>query len=526
MRPAGDRFPTLDHVWLAAALTVVLVRALAWPIIPSDFWWQLAYGRWIVEHGSIPAVDHFSFTRAGEPYFDQPWLAQVLMYGIYRIGGAALSLVALAALLGAAYGLLLRLCLRVGGSARLSAGLLMLSMSVAMTNWSMRSQAFALPLFVLYLTVLEEWRAGLRARPASASLARRGAQVARGPRLWLLPLLMVPWVNLHGSFVLGGALVALYLAGELTGLVWPRRRGRPPGGTSGARDLLPLVGWGAAAALAVLVNPRGPAVLGYVLGLVGNPAIQGIVQEWQAPRIGTVVGNLFFAYAGVVALAAVLPRRRPDAVELLVLAAFFWLALGAERHVIWFALVSVPFLVRQAASLGHATSAAREPGERESGTRQGRRPLNLAFLAGMALAVALVLPPVKRHLSLPPELAPLVSTDTPVASVAFMREDPRRPGRLFHTETTGSYLMWAAPEQGVFVDARVRLYPLGQLEDYGRLSAGLAADSLLSAYAIDGLLLDDTRQAGLLEWARSSPEWEVRFEEPCCTYLVRRDEDE
>ena len=43
--PEQARFPTLDHVWLAAALTVVLIRALAWPIIPSDFWWQLAYGR-------------------------------------------------------------------------------------------------------------------------------------------------------------------------------------------------------------------------------------------------------------------------------------------------------------------------------------------------------------------------------------------------------------------------------------------------------------------------------------------------
>ncbi|NNK49055.1 MAG: hypothetical protein HKP01_09305, partial [Gemmatimonadetes bacterium] len=68
------RFPSLDHVWLAAGLAVVLIRALAWPIVPSDFWWQLAYGRWIVEHGSIPLVDHFSYTRAGEAYFDQPWL--------------------------------------------------------------------------------------------------------------------------------------------------------------------------------------------------------------------------------------------------------------------------------------------------------------------------------------------------------------------------------------------------------------------------------------------------------------------
>ena len=498
--PGEERFPTLDHVWLAAALAIVLIRALAWPIIPSDFWWQLAYGRWIVEHGSIPVVDHFSYTRAGEPYFDQPWLAQVLMYWIYRVGGATLSLVGLAALLGTTYALLLRLCIRASGSVRLSAGLMMISLPVAMTNWSMRSQVFALPLFVVYMAVLSDWRDGTR------------------KRLWLLPLLMVVWVNLHGSFVLGGALISLVFAGELVDIMLTRRNDgttEAPAGrrTAALASVKPLLVWGTITAAAVLLNPSGPGVLQYVLGLVSNPAIHGMVEEWQAPAAGSLVGNLFFVYAGLVGAAAVVARRRLDAVELLTLAAFFWLALGGERHVIWFALVSLPFLAKQAASLA---------GAKEGRERQGRRTLNLAFLGVMALAVALVLPPVKRHLSLPPELSGLVSLDTPVETVEFLRDDALRPERLFHTETTGSYLMWAAPEQKVFLDARVQLYPLRQLNDFGQLSAGITADSLLAVYAIDGLLLDAARQASLLTWARESEDWEVRFEETCCTYLVRR----
>lgn len=495
--PERERFPTLDHVWLAAALAVVLIRALAWPIVPSDFWWQLAYGRWIVENGSIPAVDYFSYTRAGEPYFDQPWLAQIIMYWIYRIGGAALSLVALAALLGLTYAMLLRLCVRVSGTVRLSAALVILSLPVAMTNWSMRSQAFAVPLFVAYLAVLLDWRNRRLAAPG----------VRGGHRLWLLPLLMLVWVNVHGSFVLGGALIALVFAGELLAIVIG---GRDEAVTS----LKSLFAWGVVTAAAVLLNPSGPGVFRYVLGLLGNPAVQGIVEEWRAPAAGTLVGNLFFVYAAVVAAAALFGRRRPDAVDLLTLAAFFWLALGGERHVIWFALVSLPFLARQAASFGRT--------EQGVGVRQGRRSLNLAFLGALAFAVVLALPPVKQQLSLPPQLRGLVSADTPVETVAFMRDEERRPERLFHTETTGSYLMWAAPEQKVFLDARVQLYPLHQIQDHMRLSAGVAADSLLAAYAIDGLLLDDERQAGLLHWTRGSANWEVRFKEPCCTYLVRR----
>ncbi|MCL7971047.1 MAG: hypothetical protein M8866_03010, partial [marine benthic group bacterium] len=436
---ANTRFPTLDHVWLAAALSIVVVRALAWPIIPSDFWWQLAYGRWIVENGTIPVVDHFSYLRSGQPYFDQPWLAQVLMFWIYRVGGAALSLVALATLLFATYALLLRLLVRTSGSVRFSAALVILSLPVAMTNWSVRSQMFALPLFALYLVVLESWRTG-----------REGER--SGHRLWVLPVAMVAWVNLHGSFVLGGILIALYFLGELgeRRLARSRRSAADPGAggrRGGERPLGQLLLWGGLAALAVFLNPAGPGVFRYVIGLVGNPAIQGIVEEWQAPTIGTVVGRLFFAWATLVGLAAILRRRWPDLVDICVLVAFFWLALGGERHVMWFALASLPFLARQIGAIF--------PAEAGAPVRQGRRALNLTFLGLMAFAVVLVLPPIKPHLSLPPEVRPLVSPDTPVASVAFLQSEPRRPGRLFHTEATGSYLMWAAPEQGVFVDARV-----------------------------------------------------------------------
>jgi hypothetical protein len=329
---------------------------------------------------------------------------------------------------------------------------------------------------------------------------------------------MVAWVNLHGSFVLGGVLISLVFVGEMVGIVlWPRAgtgETRAMRRTAAAASLKPLFAWGAVTAAAMLVNPQGPRVFEYVFGLIGNPAIQGIVEEWQAPVFGSIVGNLFFAYAALVVATAILARSRPDAVDLMTLAAFFWLALGGERHVIWFALVSLPVLAKQAASLSGARSGRRR--------RQGRRGVNLAFLATMTVAIFLVLPPVKQHLSLPAELAPLVSADTPVKTVEFLRSDEPRPHRLFHSETTGSYLMWAAPEQRVFVDARVQLYTPQLLNDYMQLSAGVEPDSLLAVYAIDGLLLDTERQSDLLTWAQESADWEVRFEETCCSYLVRR----
>ena len=108
---------TLDQVWVAAALILLALRPLLTPIPPHDFWWHLATGRLMVQQGQIPSVDTFSFTRAGEAFFNQSWLAQLLMYGLYSAGGLPLVLIVQALVVALAYGLLLRLCiLRTGRS--------------------------------------------------------------------------------------------------------------------------------------------------------------------------------------------------------------------------------------------------------------------------------------------------------------------------------------------------------------------------------------------------------------------------
>jgi hypothetical protein len=55
-RTLRSAIPTLDHVWLAAALILIALRPLFSPIPPHDFWWHLATGRAIVARGAIP--DH------------------------------------------------------------------------------------------------------------------------------------------------------------------------------------------------------------------------------------------------------------------------------------------------------------------------------------------------------------------------------------------------------------------------------------------------------------------------------------
>src|SRR5262249_44143388 len=137
---------------------------------------------------------------------------------LYSAGGATLIALVQAAVLAGTYGLLLLLCVRRGAPPRLAAiVLLVVAVPLSASNWNVRPQSYALVLSVLMLLVLARWRQ--KSEPNFIGAFRRG-------RLWALPLIMFIWVNVHGSFVLGGLLIALAFLAEAARRAL--RRWQPP----------------------------------------------------------------------------------------------------------------------------------------------------------------------------------------------------------------------------------------------------------------------------------------------------------
>jgi hypothetical protein len=77
----------------------------------------------------------------------------------------------------------------------------------------------------------------------------------------------------------------------------------------------------------------------------------------------------------------------------------------------------------------------------------------------------------------------------------------------------GSYLIWALPEQGVFVDPRVELYPYQQWLDYIRITNGIRYNELLEGYGADRLLLDVEYQEEFIQILGSDPLWQLEYED-------------
>lgn len=469
---------SLDNVYVLSVVVITVAAALHVVVQPHDFWWHLANGRTIVGTGTLPTTDEFTFTRTGEPFFNQMWLAQVVLYGLYRAGGVPLVLTMHAVVIGVAVALLLRLCIRLTGRPRVSSlAVLGVALPLSFPNWAVRPQPYVLPLFVGFIWLL------LYSRPTVDSRYRLGSW-------WLLPVLMVPWVNLHGSFALGlaavtGVAVVEIVAGRQR-LTVRQRQGLA---------VVTVATWGAA-----LLNPRGTGVFRYTAELLTNPSVRG-VSEWQPVTPTDVIGILYFLTVAVVVLLMVYGKRTPPLSEALVIIGLLLLGFTAERHTVWFALAAPPLITLQAASLLKAP-AVRDPG--------------IALMNGIVVAILLLglvasLPWSRQALDLP--TGGKLIANTPVGATDELADLSEPPERLFNELGYGSYLPWAMPEQPTFIDPRFELFPVAQIGDYQALSQGRDVAELTEKYRFDGFLVSQTQQPDLVKELRASPHWRLAYED-------------
>jgi hypothetical protein len=127
-------------------------------------------------------------------------------------------------------------------------------------------------------------------------------------------------------------------------------------------------------------------------------------------------------------------------------------------------------------------------------------------LAAVALGS---LPWLRPLLPLPPERRSLLTPDTPVVLAGTLAERGGQ-GRVFADMQYASYLLWRLPGgPRLFVDPRIELFGAERWSEYGTISSGHGL-GLLDESRVEHLLLDRSRQAGLVAWAAGQPQWALQ----------------
>jgi hypothetical protein len=421
---------TADRRMLAAfALAAALAAVYMMRGADADLWGHLRYGQLFVEEGGLPAADPFAWTSAGRQWSSHEYLSQVLLWLAYATGGPA-GLVVLKCLVGGAAMFFLYAGIRLGsGDARVWAPVLLLTGHVLGRWFLFRPQLFTFAFFAFFVWVLFRHLLGRRAR------------------LWLLPVTLPLWVNLHGGFLAGLGAIGLTLllrgvqAYNAAGLRW-----RPLWNAA-----WPLGLTLAACVAGSLLNPLGWRLWPYLATELSCDVNRRFIEEWHPLNVAEHgwTAFTFLALLGLLLAAGLLAGNRPVAG----LRPWQWLlsclpltvmACRSVRHIpictIWAAPVLA--LLAQAA---HDAWAERRWWQRAEW-------LVIALVAVPALMTF-------RFIAADP--APVVSTAGPVlgkhapyGAVFFLRTSGAG-GRVYNPLWWGSYLTWELyPEVRVSMDGR------------------------------------------------------------------------
>jgi hypothetical protein len=504
----GDSFLrrlSIKHLWVFAVLIGVFAFVNTHPIRPHDFWWHMAIGREIVDSGEIQRTELYSYTIPGPPSdsYKMFWLADVGIYAVYTLGGAPLSILIQSLIVTLAYAVILLLCFRISGSCRVAAFGAIFAAALGINNWNLRPQIVTYLLGALFLWAIYEYRM----RP------RKG---------WLLvfPALMFVWVNCHGSFLIGLALLGMWLLEEIVRAFRARLSGvRPAGsvpGRVGAHVWPPVIAL-FVTVLAAMVNPRGIGVFHYLMTLMGDPVVRNMVPEWAPPSFGSPGGIQFYVGLLLTTMILAYSPRRPDFVQAISFLGFAALALKTTRGIVWYGLVLAPVLSDHAFALYSKVRRSKHA----RGPSGGVPAINLAILGFLLFIAVISLPWFKHVLRFPAPKAGLISAETPVEATRFLL-DEHPPPPAFHALSFGSYLIWAAqPDYRVFVDW-LEAYPPEIWHDYLLISnAGRGWNERLQSYGVRTLMLSPEEQPTLLDTIKARSDWQEVYQDPNAVIFVR-----
>ena len=402
-----------------------------------DLGWQLATGRWVAEHHRVFSTDVFSYTASGQSWV-YPVLSGVLFYSTFLLGGyALLSWMGAVACAGTTALLVSRQHLAISTLA-------LMAVPLIANRTQPRAEMFTTILFAAFLTLL--WKQ---------------CRTGRAP-LWLLPVLMISWVNLHPGFIAGVALCLAYVLIEALYQLFPEQR-------AAARDRLRRSWpWLALTGAATLVNPF---ILSIYTALARQQQAQSLhnlwLVEWENAHLS--IASLHQALdvrdpqssfwwllvAAAVAFLSALWRKQLGAALLLAAAAYL-----ALQHVRLHALFACVVVVLAGSMIDDFIGAFRTIPSQRSAKRPG-----FELAARGLVAIALAGLTMVRCCDLVTERYYLRSTQTsffgtglswwfPERAVNLLQRE-RLLANIFNGYNLGGYLTWRLfPAYRDYIDSR------------------------------------------------------------------------
>jgi hypothetical protein len=476
--------------------------------------WHIRTGQQILATRAIPHVDFFSSTMQGKPWFAWEWLYDVAAGAAERWARLNGVVLLTALLIASVFAWSFQLLLKHGTNVLIALVLLLLAASASMIHFQARPHVVSWLLTLVWFQILDSSEARCWAG-RSSGLSERW--------LWLLPPLMLLWVNMHGGFLLGFALLAIYLGSAAW--IWIRLKDDRLDEfllrLRSARRAKTLAVVGVLTAAATLANPYGWRLHAHIYGYLTNRFFMDHIDEFQSPNFHGIAQKCFAALMLVAFVAVAAKARKVRPSEGLILIFAVYSGLYASRNIpvssLLLVLVSGPLLTQTLHDLAAQSSAwlilrrictrlAEFSGRME--TIESSLRLHLWALAGILLACGIAANGGRFGSKVVMD-AHFDGKRFPVQAVDYLTKHTGVP--VLAPDYWGGYLIYRLyPETLVVADDRHDLYGADFFKDYLKaIRAEPEWDGFLRKYAVRRILVP--KQSPLDNLLQETSTWKIIY---------------
>jgi hypothetical protein len=472
----------------AVIILFALLFAMATRIpVDTDMWWHLRAGQYMLSNGII-RVDPFSFSKLGEAWINHSYGSQLVMYVIWQVAGNFGMAIYVAAFATGGMWFIYRMC---SGNVYLKAFALVVGAATAAVFWSPRPQmlSFFLSTVVLYILYLQKRQ--------------------KIDRLWLIPLIMCLWGNLHAGFSIGFIFLAGSIAGEVLGHIF-NPTGEYVVPWAGVRKLVIVT---VLSVVAIVINPYGLQMLGVPFQTVGIGALQNFIQEWNSPNFHErQTWPFVFLILGLIGVLGA-SKKRLDWTDFVLTTGTAFMGLLAGRNISVFAVVATPVLTHYLDDVLRERGWVVNPVKRVTPRMARLNAILVIVILLVALGKVLLVLDKKSLDEAQREFLPVAVTEH--------LKTANLQGNMFNSYNWGGYFIYWLPDKPMFVDGRTDLYGDTFLsKDYLETATGAPGwEATLDKYKIGYVVME--ADSGLARNLRTAPGWKLDYEDKQAVVFVR-----
>src|SRR5262245_20349108 len=187
--------PSLGAFCLLLILLMLVVNSSRF-LLDSDTGWHIRTGELILQKRSVPHYDPFSHTMSGSAWFAWEWLTDLGMAQVHAWWGLAGIVASAFLILLLSYTVLYKIMLWRGAGPLIACLMTFFCAFACVVHWLARPHLISIALMVVWSGMVESYRRN------------------RTRWIWITPLLIAVWANLHGAFIVTFVVLIVYAIGE------------------------------------------------------------------------------------------------------------------------------------------------------------------------------------------------------------------------------------------------------------------------------------------------------------------------